>query len=35
VSVARGAKTGRTQPWSRVQRQMLALPTPVFCAICA
>jgi len=33
VSVARGAKGGRFQPWSRVQRQIEARPTPVFAAI--
>ena len=33
VSVARGANTGRCHPPSRVQRQMLARPTPVFAAI--
>jgi hypothetical protein len=33
VSVARGAKGWRFQPWSRVQRLMLARPTPVRAAI--
>src|SRR5437868_6819430 len=33
VSVARGANTGRCQPPSRVQRQMLARPTAVRLAI--
>jgi hypothetical protein len=33
VSVARGAKGGRRQPPSQVQRQMLARPTPVRAAI--
>jgi hypothetical protein len=33
VSVARGANSGRFQPPSRVQRQMLARPTPVRAAI--
>jgi len=33
VSVARGANSGRFQPPSRVQRQMLARPTPVLSAI--
>jgi hypothetical protein len=33
MSVGRGANSGRCQPPSRVQRQMLARPTPVFAAI--